>query len=282
MRSARLPSWLTPLFVAGIAQAQPAPPAEKSPPPATAAPAPAPAPAPTTPTAAPPAASPADAAPADAPAPEPKPKAAAKPADEDGKSKFVVVDDSEPEPAIIPLATDTLAGHFTLGAGVGLAVPFGKLESGASESDAFDPSLLFSVDAAFGVSRNVALGAYGQYLSYSADDDCVDCEPSGFAVGAFVRYHLVQGTRFDPWALAGLGYRKTTIKTPGGDLDYSGIDWLHLQVGGDWYPISVLGVGPYLGLDFGYYGDHPDDSRDSAAHWQFSTGLRLLLDVPGK
>jgi hypothetical protein len=220
---------------------------------------------------------------AEAPAePKPKPKAAAKPGSEEGKSKFVVVDDSEPEPPIIPLASDTLAGHFTLGAGVGLALPVGNLESGADESDALDASLLLSLDAAIGVSRHVALGAYGQYLPYSADEDCVDCEPSGFAVGAFVRYHLVQGTRFDPWALAGLGYRKTTIKTPLVDLDYSGVDWLHLQVGGDWYPISVLGLGPYLGLDFGIYGDHPTESRDSAAHWQLSTGLRLMLDVPGK
>jgi hypothetical protein len=194
----------------------------------------------------------------------------------------VVVDDSEPEPTLIPPAADRLSGHFSLGAGAGLAVPFGNLESGAAESNAFDLALALSVDAAFGVSRHVAVGLFGQYLSYGADEDCTGCEGSGMAFGPFVRYHLVQGTRFDPWALAGIGYRMTSLSTPAGDYDYSGVNWLHLQVGGDWYPISAVGFGPYLGLDYGVYGDHPTASRDSAAFWQFSTGLRLLLDVPGK
>jgi hypothetical protein len=196
-------------------------------------------------------------------------------------NKFVVVDDREPEAPLIPNATDRLAGHFSLAAGAGVAFPFGKLESGVGADDGIGPGWMFSANAGIGVSRSVVVGAFGQYLLYGDGDDCEGCDATSFAVGPFVRYHLVQGMRFDPWLLAGIGYRKLTISTDAGDLDYSGIEWLHLEFGGDWYPTSVVGFGPYLGFDWGIYGDHPND-RDSASHFQVTTGLRINLDVPGK
>ena len=87
--------------------------------------------------------------------------------------------------------------------------------------------------------------------------------------------------RPDHWLLAGIGYRKLTVSTDAADLDYSGVEWLHLEFGGDWYPTSVIGFGPYLGFDWGIYGDHPGDG-DSSSHFQVTTGLRINLDVPGK
>ena len=208
----------------------------------------------------------------------------------------MVVDDREPEPPLIPNATDRLAGHFSLAAGAGVAFPFGKLQSGLATNDVLKPGWMFSLNAGIGVSRSLVLGVWGQYTLYGSEDDCAlaaipgsvdsdgtldtSCDGHGFAVGPFVRYHLVQGMRFDPWLLAGLGYRKTTVSTNYGDEDFSGVEWLHLEFGGDWYPTSVLGFGPYLGFDWGIYGDHP--GGDSSSHFQFTTGLRINLDVPGK
>ncbi len=211
----------------------------------------------------------------------------------DGVNKFVVVDDREPEPPLIPNATDRLGGHFSLAAGAGVAFPFGKLQSGLATTDVLNPGWMFSLNAGIGVSRSLVLGVWGQYALYGSEDDCAlsatpasggtldtSCDGNGFAVGPFVRYHLVQGLRYDPWVLAGLGYRKTTVSTNHGDEDFSGIEWLHLEFGGDWYPTSVIGFGPYLGFDWGIYGDHP--GGDASSHFQLTTGLRINLDVPGK
>jgi hypothetical protein len=193
----------------------------------------------------------------------------------------VVVDDREPEPPLVPDAADRLGGHFSLAGGVGFAFPFGNLESGVGANDVIAPGWMFSLNAGIGLSRSVVVGAFGQFILYGDGDECDGCDATSFAVGPFIRYHLVQGMRFDPWVLAGLGYRKLSVSTEAGDLDYSGIEWLHLEFGGDWYPTSTIGFGPYLSLDWGIYGDHPGDDG-SSSHFQVTTGLRINLDLPGK
>ena len=199
------------------------------------------------------------------------------------------IDEDEPEPPLIPAAHDTLAGHVALGVSALWAVPFGELQDGYSQTRLIGSGPGFGAELGIGISRTVALGAWGQLLRFGDNDDCTSCSASSFGIGAFVRYHLVQGTRFDPWMTAGIGYRKTSIQDfPDGDLDYSGIEWLRLQVGGDWYPINFLGIGPLIELDMGIYSDRSGSGApalpafEQAAHWQFIVGARITLDVPGK
>jgi hypothetical protein len=200
------------------------------------------------------------------------------------------VDEDEPEPPLIPPAQDTLAGHISLGVSALWAVPFGDLEDSKSQSQLIGSGPGFGLDLGIGISRTVALGAWGQLLRFGDSDNCTSCSASSLGVGAFVRYHLVQGTRFDPWMSAGIGYRKTSIQDVpgGGDVDYSGIEWLRLQMGGDWYPLKFLGIGPLIELDMGIYSDRSGSGAQGAPaleqspHWQFIVGARLSLDIPGK
>jgi hypothetical protein len=176
-------------------------------------------------------------------------------------------------------------------------VPFGSLENGIKQTDFLDGGPGFALDVGIGVSRVVALGVWGQALSLSSSDECPDCSASSLAIGPFVRYHLVQGLRFDPWLSAGVGYRSTTLRgTPAGNLSYRGFDLLRLQVGGDWYPASMLGIGPLFELGMGIYtskdaaaapatpdGTPSNGSIDEIApFWQFISGVRLTLDIPGR
>jgi hypothetical protein len=206
-----------------------------------------------------------------------------------------VIDEDEPEPPLIPPAHDTIAGHISLGVAALWAVPFGELQDGTSQTRLIGSGPGFGVDLGIGISRTVALGAWGQLLRFGDGDECSfgdgnDCTSgNSLGVGAFVRYHLVQGTRFDPWMSAGIGYRRTSIQDfPGGDLDFSGVEWLRLQVGGDWYPVKVLGIGPLIELDMGIYSDRSGGGAqgapalEQAMHWQFIAGARLSLDIPGK
>jgi hypothetical protein len=164
------------------------------------------------------------------------------------------------------------------------AIPFSSLEAGVDQADWMGSGPGFGAELAYGVSRNVALGVWGQMLLLDDGVDCQGCSTRSLAAGAFVRYHLVQGMRFDPWMSAGLGYRTTNIDTGDGDeRSYSGIEWLRLSVGGDWYAFDNFGFGPYMELDMGRYTSRsPALSGGSANHWHFITGARVSFDAPGR
>jgi len=212
----------------------------------------------------------------DAPPPGAEPKKKKRPPTEPA-------DEEGPEPPLVVPAPDELSAHFRLSPSAGFAIPFGDLEQGVPASDGMSSGWAFGLDASYGLSRTVAVGAFGQLLRLGSPDRCSDCKTQSMGVGAFVRYHLVQGVRFDPWMSAGLGYRSTKISGNGDDVTYSGIEWLHLTVGGDWYAFDKIGFGPYLELDMGRYGKRsPGKLGDSAAYWMFGSGIRVTLDLPGK
>jgi hypothetical protein len=219
-------------------------------------------------------------APTPAPVPPPAPgstpaviEALGKPADDAGPV-VVPADDAAPPLEPIPNAHDTLGGHFVLGAGLGPRWPFGDLESGKNQQEFMGAALAVNLDLGFGLSRNVVVGAWGEFDNHYAPSGCKACSAKSFAGGPFVRYHLVQGTRFDPWGSFGVGVRSTKVDNGPGTDDNFGFDFMRITLGGDWYPTSNIGIGPYFMFDAGTYG--------SQVHTGLSTGLRLVFDLPGK
>jgi hypothetical protein len=179
---------------------------------------------------------------------------------------------------LVPLAPDTLGGHFVLGVGGSIEAPFGELDHKNNAAN-LGAGLGVAGDLGFGLSRSVVIGAWGTFASYGSNG-------RSFGVGPFVRYHLVQGVRFDPWILLGTGFRSLNREVQGQKLEYSGIEIARLAVGGDYYPWSAFGLGPWLELDVGAYGKRPDESPGNrpalGVHLGFVSGLRLLVDLPGK
>lgn len=180
-----------------------------------------------------------------------------------------------------PAVPDTLARHLTISASAALAVPFGSLNAGTSASSLTGSGAGFGAEVGYGVSHTVVVGVWGQMLRLGGGSTCSSCSTTSFAGGPFVSYHLVQGVRFDPWMSAALGFRTATISGSGADKKYSGVEWLRLQVGGDWYAFRNLGIGPFLELDTGWFYNHPAATA-GALHWQFLAGARLTFDLPGK
>ncbi len=175
-------------------------------------------------------------------------------------------------------ARDTLGRHFALGAMAGVFVPFGSFQSGASQSSLLDPGLVIGVDAGYGISRTVVLGAYGDFALPQATDACRECKVTSIAVGPMIRYHLVQGLRFDPWLSVGAGFRRTSTKT----VTFTGIDIARFELGGDWYPAPSFGFGPFMELGFGEYTGSSAAIQTHAVNAEFSVGLRIVFDAPGK
>lgn len=217
---------------------------------------------------------PAEPAPAEPPpevAPEPAPAAPAPPVAE------------EPAPAAASLPSDTRSGHFVLGLRGGFAIPFGEASKGVDVYPLADVGFSAGADVGIGISRHVEIGLNGEMQLHGDASQCIGCSSSGLAVGAFVRYHLVQGLRFDPWLAVGLGYRGLQVERPSGsDLDYAGLEWLRIQFGGDWYGFSRLGIGPFLDLGATSFLDVPAGEDRGGVNWRFQSGLRIVLDHPGK
>jgi hypothetical protein len=181
-----------------------------------------------------------------------------------------------------PSPLSTVARHFSLSAGAGYGLHAGKLASSAGFDRNAGDSLDLQLQGAWGLSRHVAVGLAFDWASFSGADGCGSCTGTSLAVAPFVRYHLVQGTRFDPWLAVGLGWRQLELEHAPDAGTYQGIDWLRLQVGGDWYATSNLGVGPYVGLNLARFSTRPASAGDAAAAWSFTSGIRLALDFPGK
>jgi hypothetical protein len=197
-----------------------------------------------------------------------------------------VVDDPETKTPLVPRAADLLGSHVLLGAAVGPTWSLGQFASDRSSNVRLGTGLGFRADVGFGISRSVALGAWGSFAGYTDGTRCADdghCSGRAFAVGPYIRYHLSQGLRFDPWFTLGGGYRRLTFDdTAGVRQTFSGIEWLHFELGADYYVFSGLGIGPYASLGLSSYTKRPSGSGDAAVNTELSTGLRFLIDIPGR
>lgn len=189
--------------------------------------------------------------------------------------------DDEPEPVPVPAAADLLGGHPLLGLSGKLVLPFGELDDERSFGDRAGVGYGVAGDLGIGLSRSVELGVWGDYARYADDDDCPDCETTSFGVGPYLRYHLVQGMRFDPYLLLGVGYRSLTTSNQAFDETDAGLAWLKLALGGTWYALSQVGFGPYLELELATITD-PPRGADPAVLGTFAAGLRLQLDFVGR
>ena len=106
---------------------------------------------------------------------------------------------------LIPPAEDNLGGHLVIALSPAVTIPGGSFDR-SQPASRLGPGWGAGADIGFGINRAVALGVYGQYFAHRAGSGSARVTASHFAVGPFVRYHVVQGLRFDPWILVGAGY----------------------------------------------------------------------------
>jgi hypothetical protein len=194
------------------------------------------------------------------------------------------VEMDEPPPPVVPLAHDVRSGHFVAGIGPALRVPFGNLRQSEAANN-LGTGFGAALDLGIGISRYVMVGAWGNVWEPGS-------QQLSYGVGPFIRYHLVQGLRFDPWLLYGIGYQSQNRNTPTVDRHFSGIEFTHLAIGGDYDAWNNLAFGPWLEFDAGVYTKRPNTNSfgqsdapthvGSDVHYGFVFGLRAVFDVPGK
>jgi hypothetical protein len=195
-----------------------------------------------------------------------------------------IVDEVEPKRPLIPPAKDLLGAHVLIGAGVSPSWSVGRLSRDVSASEGLGTGFAAHLDAGIGLSRYVAIGLYGTFAGYTSGDNCgSSCSGKALSIGPFVRYHLSQGLRFDPWLSLGGGYRQLSFEKEGGPRQkFTGLEWLRLELGADYYAFSGLAVGPYGALGLSSYSKRPADAGGASVNTELSVGLRVLLDLPGR
>ncbi len=192
------------------------------------------------------------------------------------------VEMDEPPAPLVPEAPDRLSGHFIAGLGAAVQAPFGQLTR--AETLNLGAGFGGTLDLGFGLSRTATVGLWGSLFEFGSGQ-------TSYAFGPSVAYHLVQGVRFDPWILAGVGYRSMSLDTAGVKRHFAGFEFAHVVVGGDYFLFSGFGLGPWLDFDSGVFTtrSHYNASGEAtgrlpgiATHFGFSAGLRVVLDLPGR
>ncbi|WP_437282704.1 hypothetical protein WME90_19630 [Sorangium sp. So ce375] len=185
-----------------------------------------------------------------------------------------------------PAGPDERTGHFLLQGRAGYSYPFGGMAAGQPVSDKVSGGLAFGANLGIGLSRVTVLEASGSYTLLSAASGCSDCSGRSLDLGLGFVYHVAQGLAFDPWVSYGVGYRRaafTWSEAPaagptGTDHVFHGLDFARVALGGDFYPVSTLGVGVFAELDAGTYLSRPGEGSDPTAYGFFQFGVRLALD----
>jgi hypothetical protein len=188
----------------------------------------------------------------------------------------------EPEPeGWVPSAPNQRTGHVVLSLSGAWTIPAGELDSVHGEPSYLGPGPAAGAALGVGVGRSTVLGLWGEYQWLHSNANCASCAAPSPAAGLFVRYYLLEGARFDPWLEYGVGVRTLRLKAFELPFTYSGLEWLRVQIGGDWMATHFLGFGPFLEASAGTLTQVPAGLNPSA-YFRVLGGLRITLDIPGK
>jgi hypothetical protein len=199
-----------------------------------------------------------------------------------------------------PLPRDDRKGNLSGFAAFNVAVPGGDLGAGLTLAQVMNAGAGFKAGLALGLSRYSALELVGQFVKFSASQECPACDSEMFAGGLGLTYHTSQALGFDPWVRFGAGFRSITV---GGTLPstletkalesttltnvpvlgvYRGLDVASFSLGGDYYPIPWVGIGLFLAGDVGVQLNAPNSAARGAVYGFFQAGLRLAFEPQRK
>lgn len=216
---------------------------------------------------------------------------------------------------LFPLAA---SAQITVGAKLGLSIPWGEAVDGGDMQDAVDFVVPIEINGLYEVAPNMGVGAYLSYGLVNQDADIVDgcddadfdCSAHQWRLGVKGEYKLdqVKMEGFKPYVGANLGLEWGVFKQSGtidfglGPMDFedkvSYRGWeLGFEAGAD-MPVSPgLNLGAFVNLSFARYGtfswdseldgqsdsdSESIDSGDKAMHGFFQLGVRGTFDVAMK
>lgn len=190
---------------------------------------------------------------------------------------------------------ETSAGKFVLGLRLGYGIPMGDATKGNPLSDGTSGQIPIWLDVGYMVTRNIMVGAYGQY-GIAFVKDCpsgASCSGSDIRIGLQGQYHISPAEKIDPWLGVGIGYEIASLKATAGGQEASsttkGMEYLNLQGGADFKVSPAFGIGPFLSFSFGKYSsatikipglpDQSGDISETAMHQWLTLGVRGAFNL---
>ena len=187
-------------------------------------------------------------------------------------------------------------------------IPLGSLDSAAGDdlSNLVSGAVPLRADAGWRfLNPSIFVGAYLSYAfagvasGTGTAGDLIGCGANGISCSANVlqygiegHFHFLPDATFDPWVGAGFGWESVTLNAsgPGGSASasWSGLDFITLMLGGDFKALGNLGIGPWVGLTLGQYGNTSlttptQNSSQSIAqtsmHEWVTLGVRGVYDI---
>jgi opacity protein-like surface antigen len=199
---------------------------------------------------------------------------------------------SEPAPAAAPAAAPAKEGGVELGLRVGYGLPLGDAVKDGKLSDGFSGQVPIWLDVGYRINKNIYAGVYFAYgfAFLNKDKACpggADCSASDMRFGVNAHYHIMPDQAFDPWVGIGIGYEIAGLKASAGGQEfkatYSGLEFVNLQVGGDYKVSPQLAVGPFVALSIAQYSSYKTDPelpgadstiKDKAIHEWLTIGVK--------
>lgn len=191
-------------------------------------------------------------------------------------------EEDAPPPELVPFRQDAVGGHFQAGVTGLFAFPFGSSAKDVGTRTRAGWGGGGALDLSYGVDRFVALGAYAEMSRLGDSKKCPDCTGTLLGSGAFVRYHISQGLRLDPWVSYGLGFLGFGGEDQAEISHYSGVEWMRLQVGADWFLTPSMLLGPVVSLSAAHMIERPRLEEPGGPLMRATLGLRLAFDAPGR
>jgi hypothetical protein len=186
-------------------------------------------------------------------------------------------------------------GGFTLGLRLGYGMPGGDVFKDASMSDLSGGQIPFQLDAMYRINPEIAVGGYFSYgfggVAGAAKDICdatgEDCSTSTLRVGLQGTYTFTMVQKFVPWVGLGTGYEALSVTASAGGAsattDYTGWEYINLQVGGDYKVSPLFAIGPYIQYAMGQYSNVESQSiTEKGTHSWFNIGVRGKFDFGAK
>lgn len=204
-------------------------------------------------------------------------------------------DEPEDDPSLGPAkasAHDDRTLHLYAGAHVSAVFPAGSLAREVSLPSLASAGLGVGGFLGLGLTRSLVLSAKGTYAMLGAQENCANCKASAFDLGLGFTYHIAQGIALDPWVGYGVGVRwintpNAVFNTPAfagalNEESTQGLDLARLSMGGDFYPLPMLGIGLFAEADIGRTVRHPFPELLPSTYVFFQLGARVVLDPSSK
>ncbi len=195
---------------------------------------------------------------------------------------------------LLPAASHAQNANLSLGVRLGYGMATGDVAgdgagSTIAMSDWVKGQVPVQLDAMYRFTPEWALGLYFSYgfgqLSSTVSNQCTDCSASDTRFGVQATYSFVTASPgFVPWLGLGLGYEWNKIDENGVSATFKGMEFLNLQLGGDYKVNPTFAIGPYVMYSFGQYssGDIAGTTGDvveKKMHGWFDVGLRGKFDL---